>query len=210
MNGEDRMEISIQIPVKEVEEILIMMAPDIGEMDQERVLKSFVNLGYQHFYEWLSSNKRYRTLTEQYIEWLEDIYTHLLPEEEPPSYSRMYNRFNIPYGQSGYMIRVLNERELPHIRRRALEELKESLENVVPGAKKAIQQKRPEQPFRISLSLQASRELRNITNLLYRINDETLLPERSSSYGDIKTEMVPAQTVLDVLEVIDKLITELE
>lgn len=57
------MEISIQIPVKEVDDILIMMAPDIGEMDQERVLKAFVSLGYQYFYEWLSSNKHYQALT---------------------------------------------------------------------------------------------------------------------------------------------------
>ena len=210
MNGEDRVEISIQIPVKEVEDILIIMAPDIREMDREQVLKVFVNLGYQHFYEWLSSNKRYRTLTEQYIEWLEDIYTQLLPEDEPPSYSRLYNRFNIPYGQSGYMIRVLNERELPHIRRRALEELKEALVEVVADAEKAIRKKRPDQLFRITLSLQASRDLRNITNMLFRINEETLLPERSSTYGEVKTEMVPAQTVLDVLGVIDRLITELE
>ena len=59
----ERMEISIQIPVKEVDDILIMMAPDIGEMDKERVVKEFVSLGYQHFYEWLSSNKHYLALT---------------------------------------------------------------------------------------------------------------------------------------------------
>jgi hypothetical protein len=195
--------VALQVPTEIVEHILLMMEPEMGEMDREdreRILGEFASLGFEQLYDWLSGRKRYRTLTEQHTEWLENIYTRLLPEAEVPGYSRLYNKFNIPYGQAGYIIRVLLERELPHLRRRAREDLKSALENVLPDAQEAIEDNRPDQPLRLTLSLLAEGELRNAANVLYRRDDATLLPEKSFSYGDTRTVMLPAKTVGEVLE----------
>ena len=196
--------ITIQVPTEVVEHILFMMEPELGEMDRDGILRDFASLGFQHFYDWLSGRKRYRTLTEQHTEWLENTYTRLLPEEEVPSYSRLYNKFNIPYGQAGYMMRVLVERELPHLRATARQKLKEALGRALPKAQEAIEDSRPDQPIKVTLSLLAEREVRNAVNVLYRKDDATLLPERSSTYGDQKTVMLPAKTLGELLEELQK------
>jgi hypothetical protein len=200
MIDEEMVDVIVRVPESVVEDINFMMAPEIGEIDEERVISEFASLAFQNLYSWLSGAERYGTLTQQHVAWLEEIYTRLLPPDEAPSYSRLYNRFNIPYGRSGYIIRVLNERELPHLRKTALDELSEALEEVLEDAQKALDANRPGQQMRVELSSLASRELRNVANLLYRRDDRCLLPKNSGSYGDIKTVMVPARTVLQVLD----------
>ena len=191
--------ITIRVSADMVEDILSMMEPDIGEVDTSKLVAEFALMSFQHFYEWLSGRKRHRTLTEQYIEWMEQIYTRLLPEEEVPSYSRLYNKFNIPYGQAGYIIRVLNERELPHLRASARLELETALHRVQSDAETAIRGGKPDQLLSVKLSSLSNRELRNIANTLHRRDDSTLLPKERSTYGGIKTVMVPALTVGKVL-----------
>jgi hypothetical protein len=200
MNDEQMVEVTVRVPEAVVEDVCFMMAPEIGEIDEERVITEFASLAFQNLYGWLSGAERYGTLTQQHVAWLEEIYTRLLPPDEAPSYSRLYNRFNIPYGRSGYIIRVLNERELPHLRKTALDELRGALKEVREDAQKALDANRPGQQMRIEISSLASRELRNVANMLYRRDDGCLLPKHSGSYGDIKTVMVPARTVLQVLD----------
>jgi hypothetical protein len=192
--------ITIRVPREIAEDIVFMLEPELGELDREDVLGKFSLLAFQHLYDWLSGRKRYRTITEQHTDWLENIYTRLLPPDEVPGYSRLYNRFNIPYGQAGYIIRVLVERELPHLRTRAREELRSALANVLPDATDAIEEDRPHQPLRVTVSLLADRELCNAADTLYRRDNATLLPQRSHGYGDNRTVMVPAKTVLQILD----------
>lgn len=199
MSNDESVQVTLDLPKQVVDDILFMLQPELGEMDHEKILTAFALLGLEHFYDWMSGRKRCRTLTEQYIIWLEDVYTRLLPPAEVPAYSRLYNRFNIPYGQAGYIIRVLNERELPHLRIRAVEELKRALEKARQTAEQAVGKARPEQPIAVNLSSLASRELCNLANSLYRRFPETLLPQRETGYGDVRTVMVPAKTLIEML-----------
>jgi hypothetical protein len=198
--SEETVEVVIRVPRAVAEDICFMMAPEFGELDEEGTVTEFALLAFENLYDWLSGSQRYNTLTQQYIEWLAAIYTRLLPADEAPAYSRLYNRFNIPYGRSGYIIRVLNERELPHLRRTALREVEAALEEVREKAEEAVDEKRPDQPLKVEVSSLGSRELRNVANMLYRRDTGTLLPRQVGSYGDINTIMVPAQTVLDMLD----------
>jgi hypothetical protein len=200
MMDEAMVDVVIRVPRAVADHICLMMAPEFGKLDEEGTIAEFALLAFENLYDWLSGSERYNTLTQQYIEWLEAIYTRLLPADEAPSYSRLYNKFNIPYGRSGYIIRVLNERELPHLRRTALREVETALEDVREKAEEAVNEKRPDQSLKVELSSLASRELRNIANMLYRRDTRTLLPRHVGSYGDIKTIMVPARTVLDILD----------
>ena len=73
---------------------------------------------------WLSGEKRYNSLTEQYTDWIEQIYKNLLPQTEAPSVDRLFNSFNVPYGQAQYIARVLTNRTLASWRAQAREELR--------------------------------------------------------------------------------------
>lgn len=204
MSEKQTVVIKLEVSEEKAEDILFMLEPELTEMDRDRLLSEFALLGFEHFYEWMSGQKRFRTLTEQYISWLEDVYTRLLPEDEIPSYARLYNRFNIPYGQAGYIIRVLNEKELPHLRLRAREELKAELEKCEKQATDLCARGDLDRAIPVRMTALASRELRNLTGKLYRKsareNRSTLLPERETGYGDFKTVAVPAMTIGELLE----------
>lgn len=193
-------DVTIHVPQEIIEKIKFLLEPEFGDLDEDEIIEKFALIGFEQFYNWISGNKRYRTLTEQHIAWLENVYTRLISDDEVPSYSRLYNKFNIPYGRAGYMIRVLNERNLPYLRDKAREELLEALEEVRENAQEAIDENRLGQKFAIRITSLASRELRDITNVLYRRDRATILPKSSTSYGDIKTIMVPALTVIEVLD----------
>ena len=194
--------VTIEIPTSAADDILDIMAPQLGEADRGVLLKEFATLGFEHLYQWLSGEERYRSITDQHIAWLQDVYTRLLPETEVPSYARLYGKFNIPYGRAGYLIRVLNETGLPHLRSQARAELRELLGSEYETAQEAINDNRPDVSIGIRMSSLASRELRSILNHLCQVDPTTELPVKSSSYGDVKTVFVPVSTVLRVFDTI--------
>lgn len=57
-----------------------------------------------------AGEKRYLSLSHQYVEWLQEIYAEILPEEEY-TYEWLYNEFNFPPGTAQYLARVLRDRQ---------------------------------------------------------------------------------------------------
>jgi hypothetical protein len=92
----------------------------------EELAQAWLPLAVEAWLSWLSGEKRYNSLTEQYTDWIEKIYKDLLPTEAP-STERLFNSFNVPYGQAQYIARVLNNRETARWREQALDELKAEL-----------------------------------------------------------------------------------
>jgi hypothetical protein len=64
----------------------------------DELAQAWLQLAAEAWLSWLSGEKRYNSLTEQHIDWIEKIYEHLLPETEAPSAERLFNSFNVPYG----------------------------------------------------------------------------------------------------------------
>src|SRR5947209_8764524 len=58
----------------------------------------------------LAGKKRYLSLSHQYIEWVQQIYEALLPDDEF-TYRRIFDGFNFPPGAAGYIARVLRARQ---------------------------------------------------------------------------------------------------
>lgn len=192
------LQVTIQIPDQAVADIGFMMDAS-DEEAAAGACERFAALAFRLFYDWITGAKRYRSLTEQYIEWVANIYTELLPPEESPNVFRLYNKFNIPHGQATYICRVLNERALAHWRERAVAELRIALEEKREKAQGFVDKAEPERMMVVKVSNLASLELRNITNTLFSVDHSILPPTVSSSYGEIRSVSVPAQTLLRVL-----------
>ena len=91
--------------------------------------------------------RRYLSLSHQYIEWMEQIYGKVLPDEDY-TYDRIARQFGFPPGQAAYLARVLKDRQNVELERRADEGLKaklmkakEEFETLDPQA--ALTQKEP-------------------------------------------------------------------
>ena len=93
---------------------------------KEDLAKAVLPLAFEAWFNWLSGEKRYNSLTEQYTDWIEKIYDDLLPTEAP-SAERLFNFFNVPYGQAQYIARVLSNCDTARWRTEALNELKAKL-----------------------------------------------------------------------------------
>jgi len=74
----------------------------------------------------LAGEKRYLSLSHQYVEWLQEIYAEILPGEEY-TYERLYNEFNFPPGTAQYLARVLRDRQNADLHKRAKARLKKTI-----------------------------------------------------------------------------------
>jgi hypothetical protein len=94
--------------------------------DLDDVAKRIAQMVTNEFIDLLGGRKRYISLSHQYIEWLEDLYETVLPEEEY-TYRRLLDKFNFPPGTAAYVSRVLRQRQNTTLHERARAGLKKKL-----------------------------------------------------------------------------------
>ncbi len=117
------MQVTLDLSDEQVGAIQAAFSPSRFATPQETV-EALLPLMVSAWLDWMSGAKRYSSLTEQYTDWLEQVYARLLPPGEAPSATRLYNSFNIPYGQAQYIARVLNNKALTQWRKWAVDNLK--------------------------------------------------------------------------------------
>lgn len=162
------------------------------------LLERFSVIAFMEFYHWVAGTKRYRSITEQYIDWVEQMYTQILPQDEAPSGNRIYNSLNIPYGQATYIARVLSAKTLVHWRDIAKKELRDKLLERKTVAEQYLKEGTLDQLIQIQLSKIACIELERICSERHRKDDQFLLPQIGASSGDYKFIHVPACTIVDL------------
>lgn len=196
------LDISISLTVPEVlrNSISLAFGPFESEEDEEKVIKGFAEMSLKACADWLAGNKRYRSLTEQYIDWVEQIYLLFLPESEMPSAERIYNSFNMPYGQASYVARVLASKKLVPWRKKALDELYVALKDVEEAARGYVTDGDLGQPISIEVSEIALIELSQICSRRKRIDRGYLMPQHGARSGDYRFVSVPACTVVDLID----------
>lgn len=163
-------------------------------------INGVINLALSNFTDWLSGGKRYRSLTEQYIDWIESIYSSFLPESEPPTLDRIYNSFNLPYGQASYIARVISSKTLVRWRKIATEELRTVLQQNAEKAQTYINQGDQGQKISIELSQLAYIELLRICSTLKRKDHSYLMPQSAATSGDFRFITIPSCTLIDLLD----------
>ena len=95
---------------------------DVATKVAQLVTNEFIDL--------LGGRKRYISLSHQYIEWFEDLYETVLPDEEY-TYRRLLDKFNFPPGTAAYVARVLRQRQNTTLHQRAKDGLKKKLEEKI-------------------------------------------------------------------------------
>lgn len=167
---------------------------------REELAQAWLQLAAGAWSSWLSGEKRYNSLTEQYTDWIERIYDHLLPLAEMPSVERLLNFFNMPYGQAQYITRVLNNRDTPRLRTKALEELKKALRDQKDDIKN-LGPERARLKSYIEMDKSAAIQFEIITKNLWRESRKDVdLPSRSGTWSDLVTIGITPRTFKKVCE----------
>ena len=186
------MEISMNLTDRQI--AILERAFASSDLKNEALAQVSLSLAFDNWLNWLAGKKRYNSLTEQYTDWIYEMYERLLPNETP-SANQVYRCFNVPYGQAQYIARVLNNRDIPRLRQRALEDLKAQLLGQKEEIDKCIAKGDELAPIEIVLSKTAARELRAITNgLLRESRREEDMPHVSRSVDDFVAVTIAAGT----------------
>jgi hypothetical protein len=160
--------------------------------DPERIASELAQLAVSSWIDWLAGAKRYTSLTEQHADWLEAIYVHLLPDDEAPAVDRVYNSFNVPYGQAQYISRVLSEKALTRWRRRAADALKLAMEAKLADVNVWIERGDTEANAEIIIDRLAYLELRIIVERLFKRNPDDISPPQVRSAANVYSIRIPA------------------
>jgi hypothetical protein len=192
--------IAVSIPDETKSGLTRAFGPFKTKKEEQDAILRFANLAVSALSDWLTGNKRYRSLTEQYIDWVEQVYTDLLPQEEAPSTERIYNSLNMPYGQAAYISRVLASKTLVHWRTIAAKELRDALKDAEKNARQYVKDGDQGQGVNIQVSQVAVHELIRVCSTRRRSDRSYLMPQPGASSGDFRFVSIPACTIVDLID----------
>ncbi|MGD9116606.1 MAG: hypothetical protein PVJ61_05455 [Dehalococcoidia bacterium] len=168
---------------------------------KDKILKKYAEVAVAQFTAWITGEKRYRSLTGQYIDWIETIYEEMLTAgKDRPLVAHIFNAFNVPYGQAAYICRVLNEKELTTWRIMGRQDLKKALDDQKDPAEECVNLGTPEVPLDFTISDIAEIELRRLSDQLKLSNEKFILPGKRGGYGQFRIVRVAAKSILELLE----------
>jgi len=169
----------------------------------DETLGALAQMAADAWVEWLSGNKRYSSLTEQYADWAEDISVSLLPEDEAPSADRLYNSFSIPYGQAQYIARLLNNKTLTQWRQRAMEQLKDRMGEKLGEADDILRGGDATVDIEVIMGKLAYLELRAIYERLFEEDPDTFGLYSARSRGNLYSVAIPVTCYRQVYEAVE-------
>lgn len=158
----------------------------------ESTAEQLVQLAANSWIDWLSGEKRYTSLTDQYADWVEQICVSLLPEEEAPSFDRLYNSFNIPPGQAQYIERVLSNKSFTRWRERAIKELKTAMKEKLDEVDQAMKANRLDTNFEIRISKLAYLVMKSTCERLFQAKPDEIIPPIYKSSGNLFSARIAA------------------
>ena len=167
--------------------------------DPESAANALAQLAMAAWLDWLSGEQRYTSLTQQYADWVEAIYLNLLLEEEAPSIDRLYNNFNIPYGQAQYITRMLNNKTMTFWRQRAIERLRAMMEEKLPQVEDNLAANDSWVPAELVVDKLAYLELRTVCDRLFELAPGELLPPDYKTKGGLYLVSIPAGSFKAIL-----------
>jgi len=171
--------------------------------DPQDVVTTLAQLAVASWVDWLSGEERYTSLTQQYTDWVEAIYVHLLSENAPPSIDRLYNRFNIPFGQAQYITRVLSNKTLTHWRQKAVERLKSALLQKLDDVDEWLENGDATLRAEIILDKLSYLELRSVCDRLFQQNPDEVVPPDYQPKGGLYSVRIPAISLRKIYEAIE-------
>ncbi len=171
--------------------------------DVQDIFVRLAELAIASWMGWLFGEKRYTSLTEQYVDWIGEIYSKLLPDEAP-SAGRLYNSFNVPYGQAQYIARVLSNRTLTHWRQQATDRLKSAMVQKESIVRRMLDQHRGDNTVEIIIDGLSFLELKNIYERLFCLEPTEIVLPRYSKVGNLYAVQVSAKCFDKIYDIIGR------
>jgi hypothetical protein len=165
----------------------------------KKKLADFCRTAAEEALAWLSGDRVYGSLTDQYIHWVEAYFPLLFPAVMPTA-NRLYNEFMIPAGRAAYVARILAEKRQAFWRAKAREELASAMEAKRSEAEAFMKNKDFFEPVPLTISALAERELRSIETQLFEADRTLSTYKTTNRKPDIVTVEVPAKTFVLVLD----------
>ncbi len=168
--------------------------------ERDKLASEFAQYAVDGFTAWFQGDDRFRSLTEQYVTWVEALCERLgLPDA--PSFDLLYGTFNLPYGQAQYISRVIADRTQSTWRPRAEGRLKDDLRPALAAALEATKSTtggkwdaRKAIPFKTTRL--AAIELRRACDRVWRGHNEFEYPTPKGGMGDQRSFEMPAASLI--------------
>lgn len=168
----------------------------VDEDEARQILEAVVAVALQEYFDWMSGDARYRSLTELQTERLQRLFEG--PALGRPLRNRLYNDFNLSYGSATYVARVLGDRLQTRWRAAAASELLEALSLQFDAARRNISQNDASAPLVIRLSTFAKREFDLVFEELISQGNELQNPTPQSSVGDLRYLAVASSSIVSM------------
>lgn len=176
--------------------------PDPLTADQ---IQAILQLAVDSWIAAMTGRAKYRSLNEQYLEWLGKIYNSVLAGEEP-SERRLYDRVGFGYGQAQYLARALREMNRGVWRRHAISQLRSALNSRLTEAKGMVKDKRASESLRFTISKSSKVELDNLlATLSERKTEGVSFAKKIGAMSSMMVIELAASTVEPVIQAIDRM-----
>lgn len=166
-----------------------------GSLQMEEVL----TVALEQWFSTIFGGRRYRSLTELYLEWLRELFAIPTTLVEP-SEQILYSDFNFPYGQAAYLARVLRESQPRTLRIKFLDELRSVLQAREKEINEWIKDGRGEERLTLQISKSARRELDYVLGSLAREGKAVHPLRTEGTLGDFVAVLVVAHDVSLLIE----------
>jgi hypothetical protein len=193
--GADVVQITIDIEAAAAERIAVV----VGGTDAGAANSAFSKWAVEELAAWLAGQRRFRTLSEQYISWVEALYDGVLPRGQAPTFDRLYNDFNMTHGQATYVARALSDKRLTGWRTEALATLNRQLEAKRADAERFVHNREPNRTITLRTSRLGGVELLRLGSEAFVRNNVFAPPESKGNSGDVRTFAIEAQTVIEII-----------
>lgn len=161
--------------------------------------EAFIQFAVSEMVQWMSGGTRYLSLTDQHLNWLEELLILFYPEETP-STDRLFNDFSVPYGRAAYISRVLVEKQHSSWRKKGQKMLRAALQRQNEDAVQLVNDGDPLKRLSVSIDKVSHRELRVLVSEIIQQDDALPPPVNKHSFGDQRTVEIPSILFKHLLE----------
>jgi hypothetical protein len=195
--------ISLNLSAEQADSLQASFAGATNVLSDEQ-FETIARLAVGSWIDLFGGRKRYRSLTEQYLEWLDELYSTVLKDEEPGE-RRIFGQLHFPFGQAQYLSRILRDQHLGAWRRKAFESLKSLFEGRLDEAKKWAKDGRGEERMVFTVSKGARVEMDGILGTLSEANTPRVSPIRTEgSMGTHVSVSIVASNIPLLLNEVNK------
>ena len=180
---------------------------DASPAAQANIKEKLSQLSTALVLEWLLGEKRFESQSQQTEHWLSRFYEDIFNDEQPDP-NKIYQRFGLSLPRASYMARMLRARHAAQWRAAARKEVKTQLSRKKKDAETSKKNNTGDiDEFDLSFSKGAADELRVLYDRVSSSVDEKERPrppKSKPSFGSTLWFAVPAETLLLILEAIEK------